>query len=114
MADESKPDIDWTNADVVKSQLKNNGYNLQYASSKLLGNDKIVLKAVAHSGCALQFADLSGVLRGNRKIALTAVDQDGLALEHVPSELRRDREVRASLKIFFFYCPADNMYRYSE
>jgi len=107
MADESKPEIDWTKAEVVKTQLKQNGYNLQYASSKLRGNDKIVLKAVAHSGCALQFADLTGVLCGNRKIALTAVEQDGLALEYVPSELRRDREVRflaSREKTFLSFC----------
>lgn len=46
-----------------------------------------------HSGSALAYADLTGILRGNREVALTAVAQDGEALEYVAFDLKRDVEI---------------------
>jgi hypothetical protein len=67
--------VDWRDKDEVMEAVSVNGYNLKNASLELRNDAQVVICAVKHSGCALAYADLTGILRGNREVALTAVSQ---------------------------------------
>lgn len=76
---------------IVFNLVKDNGYDLQYASDRLKNDPKIVLEACKESGFTLRFA--SQKLRNNRDFVLKVVKIDGGAFKYIDNSLKSDEEI---------------------
>merc|ERR1712151_508908 len=71
--------------------MQENGCLLEFVSSELQEDRKVVITAVRNYGPAIRYAK-SG-LKAERKIALVAVLQSSVALRYVAPKLRTDPEL---------------------
>lgn len=79
--------------EVVLLAVKQNGYALYYADTKLKKDKEIVPAAVKKDGGSLQYADEK--LRKDKKVVLEAVKKDGYALEYADEKLKKDKDILA-------------------
>jgi hypothetical protein len=82
---------DWNDFDFVLSQVKQDGYALQFASGRLQDNEDIVREAVKQNGLALCYA--SERLKDNEDIVKIAVKQNGWALRYASERLQDNEEI---------------------
>ncbi|CAK0895920.1 unnamed protein product [Prorocentrum cordatum] len=87
----SRPAVVRADREVVLAAVRHDGCALEFAAEELRADREVVLAAVQKSGFALQFA--SEGLRADRGFLLAAVQQNGFALACASPELRADREV---------------------
>ena len=76
----------WADRDIVLDAVRHHGCHLQYASSELRADREVVLAAVAKSGHALEYA--SDALRADREVVLTAIEHHASYLKFASNELR--------------------------
>ena len=77
--------------DEVLAAVRQNGFQLMYASETLQNDRDIVLAAVSEYGEALEYA--SETLKDDREIVLAAVRNNGRALEYASETLQNDRDI---------------------
>lgn len=76
------------NKEVVLSEVKNNGLNLQYASEVLQNDKEVVMCAIKNNGLALEFA--SKKLCNDQDFVKQAVKSNCLAIQFASAKLRGD------------------------
>ena len=86
----------WADRDIVLDAVRHHGCHLQYASSELRADREVVLTAVMQAGSALKYA--SAELRADLEVVLTAMEHSWPTL-CVPAELQADPEVAEQVRL---------------
>ena len=86
----------WADRDIVLDAVRHHGCHLQYASAELRADREVVLTAVMQAGSALKYA--SAELRADLEVVLTAMEHSWPTL-CVPAELQADPEVAEQVRL---------------
>ena len=86
----------WADRDIVLDAVRHHGCHLQYASTELRADRVVVLTAVMQAGSALKYA--SAELRADLEVVLVAMEHSWPTL-CVPAELQADPEVTEQVRL---------------
>jgi hypothetical protein len=75
----------------IRTLVKENGSNLEFASNRLKDNMDIVKSAIENNGLSLQF--ISEELRNDKEIVLMAINQNPKAIEFASIGLQNDTDI---------------------